>query len=96
MLEAYLDIETTGLSPAYDNITVIGIYLTDGDYQQFVQLVGEEVTRTNLLEVLQEQRQRAMRGEAMMCRQMCLAIRSHQQLEVTDLTSWLRRVDKER
>jgi len=53
MLEAYLDIETTGLSPAYDNITVIGIYLTDGNYQRFVQLVGEEVTRTNLLEVLQ-------------------------------------------
>lgn len=53
MLEAYLDIETTGLSPAYDDITVIGIYLTDGSYQRFVQLVGEEVTRTSLLEALQ-------------------------------------------
>lgn len=52
MLEAYLDIETTGLSPTYDDITVIGIYLTDGSYHRFVQLVGEEVTRDNLLEAL--------------------------------------------
>jgi len=53
MLEAYLDIETTGLSPIYGDITVIGIYLTDGSYHKFVHLVGEEVTRDNLLEALQ-------------------------------------------
>jgi len=53
MLEAYLDIETTGLSPTYDAITVIGIYLTDGSSHRIVQLVGEEVTRANLLEALQ-------------------------------------------
>jgi uncharacterized protein YprB with RNaseH-like and TPR domain len=47
-----LDIETTGLSPAYSDITVIGIYLTDGSYHRFVQLVGEEVTKDNLLETL--------------------------------------------
>ena len=53
MLEAYLDIETTGLSSAYDDITVIGIYLTVGNYHRFVQLVDEEVTKDNLLEALQ-------------------------------------------
>ena len=53
MLEAYLDIETTGLSSTYDSITVIGIYLTNGSHRRFVQLVGEEVTGANLLETLQ-------------------------------------------
>lgn len=52
MLEAYLDIETTGLSLTCNDITVIGIYLTDGSYYRFVQLVGEEVTRDNLLKAL--------------------------------------------
>lgn len=52
-LEAYLDIETTGLSPAYHEITTIGIYLTDGIDARFVQLVGEEVTADNILEALQ-------------------------------------------
>ena len=47
-----MDIETTGLSPIYSDITVIGIYLTDGNYHRFVQLVGEEVTKGNLLEAL--------------------------------------------
>lgn len=54
MLEAYLDIETTGLSPAYDDITVIGIHLTDGSSHTFIQLVGEDVTRDNLLTVLED------------------------------------------
>jgi uncharacterized protein YprB with RNaseH-like and TPR domain len=54
MLEAYLDIETTGLSCVYDSITVIGIYLTDTSRQRLVQLVGEEVTRDNLLDALAE------------------------------------------
>lgn len=52
MLEAYLDIETTGLSCAEDAITVIGIYLTDGISHRFVQMVGEEITRESLLEAL--------------------------------------------
>ena len=52
MLEAYLDIETTGLSSIYNAITVIGIYLTDGVHQRCVQLVGEEVTVENLLKIL--------------------------------------------
>lgn len=54
MVEAYLDIETTGLSCVYDSITVIGIYLTDSRRQRLVQLVGEEVTRDNLLRSLAE------------------------------------------
>ena len=53
MLEAYLDIETTGLSPTYNGITVIGIYLTDGSYHRFVQLVGDEVSKDNLMAALQ-------------------------------------------
>jgi len=53
MVEAYLDIETTGLSTGHDSITVIGVYLADGGRYRVVQLVGEGVTRDNLLELLQ-------------------------------------------
>jgi uncharacterized protein YprB with RNaseH-like and TPR domain len=54
MLEAYLDIETTGLSCRYDAITVIGIYLTDDNgYKRLVQLVGKEITQENLLAALE-------------------------------------------
>jgi len=52
-LEAYLDIETTGLSPSYSQITVIGIYLCSGHDSRFVQLVGKDVTVDNLLEALE-------------------------------------------
>ncbi|UCH51512.1 MAG: ribonuclease H-like domain-containing protein [Chloroflexota bacterium] len=51
-LEAYLDIETTGLSSFYHAITVIGIYVVTGDDDRLVQLVGEEVTEDNLLKAL--------------------------------------------
>ena len=37
-LEAYLDIETTGLSPGYCEITVIGIHICDGVNAGFTQL----------------------------------------------------------
>ena len=47
--EAYLDIETTGLTPIYDGITVVGIYLCDGINREVVQLVGREVTANNIL-----------------------------------------------
>lgn len=53
MYEAYLDIETTGLSPVYHDITVIGIYLVDGSHSRLVQLVGEEATRENLVASLE-------------------------------------------
>lgn len=52
MLEAYLDIETTGLSRTNNDITVVGIYLTDGSNHRVVQLVGEDVTADNILEAL--------------------------------------------
>jgi uncharacterized protein YprB with RNaseH-like and TPR domain len=51
--EAYLDIETTGLSPRYSEITVVGIHLDNGSDTRFTQLVGIEVTVENMLEALQ-------------------------------------------
>jgi uncharacterized protein YprB with RNaseH-like and TPR domain len=50
--EAYLDIETTGLSPANCEITVIGIHICDGDETNFVQLVGRDITADNTLGAL--------------------------------------------
>jgi uncharacterized protein YprB with RNaseH-like and TPR domain len=52
VLEAYLDIETSGLSMDRDSITVVGIYLTDGANSRFTQFVGEEITTENLLRIL--------------------------------------------
>ena len=52
MSEAYLDIETTGLSSFNNYITVIGIYLVNGGRAKMVQLVGRDVTRQNLLAAL--------------------------------------------
>ena len=52
LADAYLDIETTGLSPSYDIITVIGIYRCRGGDSELIQLVGEEVTRGNLITAL--------------------------------------------
>jgi uncharacterized protein YprB with RNaseH-like and TPR domain len=54
MYEAFLDIETTGLSPLYSDITVIGVYLVGNGTERMVQLVGEEVTAANLHEALQD------------------------------------------
>jgi uncharacterized protein YprB with RNaseH-like and TPR domain len=50
--EAYLDIETTGLSPSDCEITVIGIHLCRGDATDFVQLVGQDVASHSILEAL--------------------------------------------
>jgi len=50
--EAYLDIETTGLSPYLDDITVVGIYVVNGRDNKLTQLVSEQVTETNLVEAL--------------------------------------------
>lgn len=51
-LDAYLDIETTGLSAFSDRITVIGIYLAGDGAGTLVQLVGGDATRANLLRSL--------------------------------------------
>jgi uncharacterized protein YprB with RNaseH-like and TPR domain len=48
-VDAYLDIETTGLCSFYDEITVIGICLANGMENRLVQLVGGDATRANLL-----------------------------------------------
>jgi uncharacterized protein len=50
--EAYLDIETTGLSPAGSEITVIGIHICKGEEENFVQLVGRDIDAGSLLEAL--------------------------------------------
>ena len=52
MSDAYLDIETTGLSCLYADITVVGIYLVNGSDSKLVQMVGKQVTSDNLLETL--------------------------------------------
>ena len=50
--EAYLDIETTGLSPSGSEITVIGIHICKGEEESFVQLVGRDIDADSLLEAL--------------------------------------------
>lgn len=49
----YLDIETTGLSYAYDAITVIGLYFTHNSDEWCLQLVGDDATGERLLEALE-------------------------------------------
>jgi len=51
-MDAYLDIETTGLSPFSDAITVIGVYRETPEGFILRQLVGQDVTRSNLAAVL--------------------------------------------
>lgn len=51
-IDAYLDIETTGLSPRYCEITVIGIHLVSENDSRFLQLVGEDATSDNILQAL--------------------------------------------
>ncbi len=51
-IDAYLDIETTGLSRFYNNITVIGIYLCNGQENRLIQLTDEQITRSNLTKSL--------------------------------------------
>lgn len=52
-VEAYLDIETTGLSPLDSMVTVVGIYICNGDDNKVTQLVGNDITSDNILEALQ-------------------------------------------
>ena len=52
-LEAYLDIETTGLSSSFGAITVVGIYLCNGNDTSFMQLVGRDITADSILEALE-------------------------------------------
>jgi uncharacterized protein YprB with RNaseH-like and TPR domain len=52
-LEAYIDIETTGLMYGSSEITVVGIYLVCGKETNFVQFVGRDVTADAILEALE-------------------------------------------
>jgi uncharacterized protein YprB with RNaseH-like and TPR domain len=52
-IDAYLDIETTGLFVSCDDITVIGIYLYNSGNSRLIQLIGAEATGDNLLEALE-------------------------------------------
>jgi uncharacterized protein YprB with RNaseH-like and TPR domain len=53
LTEAYLDIETTGLSAFYCDITVVGIYLCNSNSARFIQMVGREITADGILEALE-------------------------------------------
>jgi len=50
---AYLDIETTGLSPARGEITVIGICLEHNNYQQVIQLLGDDISCADMLNLIE-------------------------------------------
>jgi uncharacterized protein YprB with RNaseH-like and TPR domain len=52
LTEAYLDIETTGLTPSGCEITVVGIYLCRGEETEFIQLVGQDICVEGILEAL--------------------------------------------
>ena len=51
--DAYLDIETTGLSSYSGHITVIGIYFHNGEEGQLVQLYNEKLNCSNLLKCME-------------------------------------------
>jgi len=52
-VDAYLDIETTGLSAGPDSITVVGIFLVDEYQTRVIQLIGNDITEKNLLASLE-------------------------------------------
>ena len=51
-MDAYLDIETTGLSRYYDDITVVGIGLTRGTRLELAQLYDDALTKRRLTAAL--------------------------------------------
>lgn len=53
-MKAYLDIETTGLSPSSNELTVIGIYREDSNGSGVTQLVGDEISPSKLIEAMQD------------------------------------------
>src|SRR4030042_1119743 len=52
-IEAYIDIETTGLTYSASEITVVGIYLCRGEEAEFIQFVGRDITADAILETLE-------------------------------------------
>ena len=51
-VEAYLDIETTGLSLSDCMVTVVGMYICNGEDAKVTQLVGKDITTHSILEAL--------------------------------------------
>jgi uncharacterized protein YprB with RNaseH-like and TPR domain len=51
--EAYLDIETTGLTPSGCDITVTGIYLCGRNGDNFIQFVGQKNSADDILAALE-------------------------------------------
>jgi len=49
---AYLDIETTSLNPYNGELTVIGLCLDDGNEHRVVQLVGDDISASKLVEIM--------------------------------------------
>ncbi|MBN2182094.1 MAG: ribonuclease H-like domain-containing protein [Sedimentisphaerales bacterium] len=49
---AYIDIETTGLSRYYSDLTVIGIALENGRKCQVIQLLEDDIYEAKLLKIL--------------------------------------------
>jgi uncharacterized protein YprB with RNaseH-like and TPR domain len=47
-MDAYLDIETTGLSPCMDAITVVGICRDTPEGPELRQLVGSDISRDSV------------------------------------------------
>ncbi|MBI4842903.1 MAG: ribonuclease H-like domain-containing protein [Nitrospirae bacterium] len=50
---AYLDIETTGLSSTYHDLTVIGLHI-ENDNDEVMQFVGEEISSSKLLKIIKK------------------------------------------
>jgi uncharacterized protein YprB with RNaseH-like and TPR domain len=50
-LSAYLDIETTGLSPYSAELTVIGIHI-ENDCDEVIQMVGDDISPASLVETV--------------------------------------------
>ncbi len=50
---AYLDIETTGLSPLSGELTVIGLFLEDSSDNGVIQLVGDKISSSELIEMIE-------------------------------------------
>jgi uncharacterized protein YprB with RNaseH-like and TPR domain len=46
---AYLDIETTGLSGYYADLTVVGVCLERGRQCRIIQLVGDQITARRVI-----------------------------------------------
>jgi hypothetical protein len=53
-MNAYLDIETTGLNPFTAELTVIGVGVEGNQEWQITQLVGDEISPTNLIRLVEK------------------------------------------